>query len=500
MRHRRADGRARRVLFAFLTTLTATALVPHSPAIAEDALSGPGYNLKYTAGLRPTGYTVRFIDSPNVEAFRTAWHEVAFQLHALDIPFAIAPGTIAKRDALIGEITFEVVPDGDCGPPQEGRDTLGCGKPLYVWGRHGGGPDPDKLYVAGGRTRVETPPTVGFSEAKKRHLIAHELGHALNLDHYDSSYGGKLQVLHSWDFAAQGTYQEGDRNGLAYQREYGKYTPPPPPPVDRRRIGIVDLNGNCHVNEGGVNSPGVVVRGPGCTQIALDGERIAVRESNGNCYVKEGNLDALWSLLRGPNCVKVGLDDQRIVVLDGDGSCHAKDGPTDALWVTIWATTCADFSLDGDRIAVRDTTNQCHVKQGGLGGLWTYMRGPGCLHIVVDGGRIATADADTNCYAKEGGLDAQWTLQRGPGCVAMAIDGTRIVAREAGSCYAKDGGLLDGWVLLYATFCERAALDGPRIAVRDNRFEDCYVKDGGLDGAWNYKGRCKDIVVSDGVT
>jgi hypothetical protein len=186
---------------------------------AESAdVAGPGYNLFGLAGLLPSGYTVRLITSSGVDDYRDEITYATNQLATLGIAVTVASGTIPEREPNDGETTFEI-------DDSEGCDGggIGCAGPSY-----GSGPDPNKTYVRAGRVWIRSG-LASHSQDIRRKVVAHELGHALNLAHYDEQYNAAYQVMkQGWNGVVN--YQDGDRNGFAYCRDYGVYTPPPPPP------------------------------------------------------------------------------------------------------------------------------------------------------------------------------------------------------------------------------------------------------------------------------
>ncbi|MDQ3756572.1 MAG: hypothetical protein M3394_01825 [Actinomycetota bacterium] len=195
-----------------LLPLIALAVVAE-PA-AADPVAGPGYNLFDAYGLLPSGYTVRLVLSDGIEEWRDEINHVASQLNALGIPVSLAPGTTFDRPPRDGEIIFEAGWGADCEPGPAGCARMDIGL----------GPDPNKTYITGGDVDIFDF-VADYSPENRRHVVAHELGHVLGLDHYSSTYNGVLQAMHESNYSAAGNFQQGDINGLAWERDYGKYTP-----------------------------------------------------------------------------------------------------------------------------------------------------------------------------------------------------------------------------------------------------------------------------------
>ncbi|MDQ3756571.1 MAG: hypothetical protein M3394_01820 [Actinomycetota bacterium] len=191
--------------------LVALALVAQPTAASP--VAGPGYNVLDTVGLLPSGYTVRLVAAFGIDDWRDEINHVASQLNALGIPMSLAAGTIVDRSPGYGEIVFRVS-NTYCA-----SDKPGCAR--YV---PGGGPDTNKRYVVGGDVWLKGV-AADYSPADRRHLVAHEVAHALALDHYNSVYNGAVQVMHESNYSAAGNFQQGDINGLVWERDYGKYAP-----------------------------------------------------------------------------------------------------------------------------------------------------------------------------------------------------------------------------------------------------------------------------------
>ncbi|MGH1548498.1 hypothetical protein ACRAWB_04690 [Leifsonia poae] len=166
--------------------------------------NGPGYST-YAAEVSAFSYTVKLVASPRIEQYRSTIQAVAAELNASGLAsLTVAAGQFPRALPGDHEITVDADSTSLCGS----TNLAGCGAPGVT--RRAGS---DSLNTSG---RVWLfPVTDGYSAANKRHVVAHELGHALGLDHYADAYGGVTQVMHPSSYASS-TFQTGDRNGFAF--------------------------------------------------------------------------------------------------------------------------------------------------------------------------------------------------------------------------------------------------------------------------------------------
>ncbi|MCZ7530727.1 MAG: hypothetical protein M5U31_10520 [Acidimicrobiia bacterium] len=87
-----------------------------------------------------------------------------------------------------------------------GANVVGCGGVSTASGNR----------VLSGRIAILDEHIVQASDLVLSTTVMHELGHALNLAHYNSLYGGELQTMHSGGGSHSGDYRSGDKNGLKW--------------------------------------------------------------------------------------------------------------------------------------------------------------------------------------------------------------------------------------------------------------------------------------------
>lgn len=169
------------------------------PADHHAAASG-GYALfSTTARWLPDGYTIRLTGADaRIEQYRDEITAAARTASATTgVPIRIAPGLGGPVDPGRGEIAV-AIGTGPCG-----SGSVGCGGPALT----------TREVVAG---RVWVHPTgLDISAGQRSNLAAHELGHALGLQHFDGSWTDGRQVMYPV-ITGTTSYRAGDSAGLRH--------------------------------------------------------------------------------------------------------------------------------------------------------------------------------------------------------------------------------------------------------------------------------------------
>jgi hypothetical protein len=213
-----------------LTTLigvgcaAAVAMLPATPAQAAGYHSGSGF-LSYDAGLL-SSYTIHLVDTPEIEEFRAEAESVAAELTSImgSVTVTVASGVVqSSYTPGPGEVTVKTDETSSCTTNRlpGGLGWLGCTNgPATAFS---GGPRTDVEYVQDAKVTVNIV-VAGLASDVQRHVVAHEVGHALGLQHYDAIFEGHYQIMRSTTDTtenASNTYQSGDINGLLYERDRG---------------------------------------------------------------------------------------------------------------------------------------------------------------------------------------------------------------------------------------------------------------------------------------
>ncbi|MCB0996818.1 MAG: hypothetical protein KDB21_17110 [Acidimicrobiales bacterium] len=175
-------------------------------AFVPEALLGAGFSVIDGYAGNRGAYTIRLQQSDGVENLRSGLTLAASRLHGhTNGYFEVAGGLTAQTEPASGEILVVVSATSPCT-----GNWVGCAGPRTAERD----PITNQWYLVSGMVWIH-PVVLGYSEANRQHVLEHELGHALGLLHYETTFEGRYQIMHPYRYDSA-TFDSGDVNGLHY--------------------------------------------------------------------------------------------------------------------------------------------------------------------------------------------------------------------------------------------------------------------------------------------
>ena len=271
-------------------------LVVHAKgsASAAGSTAAGGYEI-YRDATWLADYTVRLLDSSDIEQFRPV---VEAAIATIDLEVGprvrLAPGLTAD-DAGRGEIDIQVSSRSPC----LGR-WLGCTSPVIVDGEL----ESARIWLS--------PRLLTKSAAVIDNTVRHEIGHALGLAHYDATYDGRDQVMHSRSFGAT-EYETGDIAG--FRRLAGVRGRPAPPPAPDPALPSSSPDPAGEISSVTATPLGMMIRGwaadidstsPISVAVSVDGRSFEVEAGRHDAARgRSDGFEVLWPLVPGAHAVCV---------------------------------------------------------------------------------------------------------------------------------------------------------------------------------------------------
>ena len=185
------------------------AFVGMPPGVGSFArsLGGPGLgfvSLGNSSGYASASVRIRIVQSPTIGRYLPGIRAAAASLSSVTgLSVQVDETLIADRPADFGEVLVRTSFTSPCGSLNGGPRTsgvIGCGGPFTT----GTG------QILRGEVYLQPD---FYCSTNGPELVAHELGHAFGLGHYDTTYGNLNQMMRS-SVSGVPTYRAGDRAGL----------------------------------------------------------------------------------------------------------------------------------------------------------------------------------------------------------------------------------------------------------------------------------------------
>ncbi len=275
------------------TTTHVDGIAPASTSSTVSPSAGKGYARSVAANWNR--YTVHLVASSNIEHYRASVTRAAQTLNSVaKTHLSVAAGQLKSvpKSPAMGHIYVVQSSNSGCG-----GSWAGCAESQWAYNAKG------QTTATSSIVTIKGAYVNSYSTANTDHVVFHELGHAVGLDHYSPSYQGRPQVMHPSSYAYS-NYQAGDRAGLTSLTSNSVHAP----------TGSLTLSGGSNTFDASGTAYDPDYNGQTAMKLTVDGSTVATNINNR--WLTSGGVGVYGSFYQTFTDISAGNHTVKLLVQD----------------------------------------------------------------------------------------------------------------------------------------------------------------------------------------